>query len=66
MTGVTKISACVDCGTSIIGGYLRCPACNERHSRKESPVHVFSSWVVFVEILVMAVCGLVLALRGCP
>jgi len=62
---MTEVSACVDCGTSIIGGYLRCPACHERHSRKES-LGRFPAWVVFMEILVMAVCGLVLALRGCP
>lgn len=32
MTAPMKISACVDCGTTIIGERLRCPACHEDHA----------------------------------
>jgi hypothetical protein len=28
---VTAISACVDCGTTILGERPRCPACQDRH-----------------------------------
>lgn len=26
-----KVSSCVDCGTTIIGERLRCPACHDQH-----------------------------------
>jgi anti-sigma factor RsiW len=29
---VTKVSACVDCGTTVIGERPRCPACHDRHA----------------------------------
>jgi len=64
MEGV-KVSACVDCATSIIGDHLRCPACHDQHSRRESLGHRAISWVVFAEIIAMLVCGGVLATRGC-
>jgi hypothetical protein len=28
----TKVSSCVDCGTTIIGERLRCPACHDQHA----------------------------------
>lgn len=31
MTAATKISACVDCATPIIGDRLHCAACHVRH-----------------------------------
>ena len=32
MISATKVSSCVDCGTSIIGERLRCPACHDQHA----------------------------------
>ena len=32
MTSVPKVSSCVDCGTTIIGERLRCPACHDAHA----------------------------------
>lgn len=32
LLGVTKISSCVDCATTIIGERPRCPACHDRHA----------------------------------
>jgi hypothetical protein len=61
----TKVSACVDCATSIIGDQLRCSACHDQHSRRESLGHVAISWMVFLEIIVVLVLGGVLATRGC-
>lgn len=29
---MTKVSACVDCGTTVIGERPRCPACHDRHA----------------------------------
>lgn len=60
------VSACVDCGTTIIGGRsVRCRACQEYDLRKESLGRLLLSWVVFAEILVMIACGLFLLGRGC-
>lgn len=28
----TKISACVDCATPIIGTHFRCPVCHDKHA----------------------------------
>ncbi len=60
-----KVSACLDCATPIIGDHLRCPACSDQHSRRESLGHAAISWVVFVEIVVVLVCAVMLATRGC-
>lgn len=32
MTSTPKVSSCVDCGTTIIGERLRCPACHDTHA----------------------------------
>jgi hypothetical protein len=29
---MTTVSACVDCGTTVIGERPRCPACHDRHA----------------------------------
>lgn len=60
-----KVSACVDCATSIIGDRLRCPACHEQYGQKESFGRVAISWVVFAELLVVLVCCFILVTRGC-
>ena len=36
MTAATKVSACVDCATTIIGARLRCPACHDLHASRFS------------------------------
>jgi len=36
MTTATKVSSCVDCGTTIIGERLRCPACHDLHASRFS------------------------------
>ena len=32
MSSAPKVSSCVDCGTTIIGERLRCPACHDTHA----------------------------------
>jgi len=62
-----RTSACVDCGTPLIGDRLRCPACHAvlEASRDKSLGQVLLAWLVFVEIFAAVICGLVLASRGC-
>jgi hypothetical protein len=63
----SNVSACTDCGTTIIGGRSidRCRVCQERAVRKDSLGQLLLSGVVFAEILVMIACGLWLLGRGC-
>ncbi len=67
MSATVKTSACVDCATPIIGDQLRCPACHADHAAAQasSSGRIFLSWLLFAEILAMAICGLVLVARGC-
>ena len=39
MTAATKVSACVDCGTTIIGERPRCPACHGIHAARVAASH---------------------------
>lgn len=75
-----KISACVDCGTSIIGERLRCPACHDRHAanfepeigtetvaspRAGSALRILLPWLVAAEMIAAVVAGIAIAVRGC-
>jgi hypothetical protein len=33
-SAAAKVSACVDCGTPIIGAALRCPVCRDQHVKR--------------------------------
>ena len=66
-----KILACVDCGASIVADRLRCEACHEDAAWEAAlPVgsaglSVMARWIVMIEVLALAVLGLILAVRGC-
>ncbi len=76
---MAQTSTCVDCGTTIIGERLRCPACHDQLaallaatngpevSARPRPSFGRSLLAVTVvaEALIMIACGLVLAFRGC-
>jgi hypothetical protein len=32
VTAAPKVSTCIDCSTTIIGGRLRCPACHDQYA----------------------------------
>lgn len=76
MTSVaTKVSACVDCATPIIGERLRCPACHDEHAANlakrrvivanASPPGSLAVWAIFVEVIVMVALGIALAGKAC-
>ena len=71
-----KVSACIDCATSIIGERLRCPACHDRHARaivdeviaeprKASVLQILLGWLVAAEMIAAVVVGIAIVLRGC-
>lgn len=76
-----KVSACVECGTTILGDRLRCPACHDEHARElvEDAITAprarqpsglslgqsLLAWFVLLEVAVSAVLVGVLAARGC-
>jgi len=61
----------VDCGTTIIGDYLHCPACHARHVttarslRDLSLGQILLGWFVVAQILVVLIFLMILAGRGC-
>lgn len=65
MTALPEVSSCVDCATPILGDYPRCSACQEQGGRKESAGQILVFWVVFVELLAAAVCGILLVVKEC-
>ena len=65
MTVTTKVSFCADCATPILGGRERCPACRDQRGPRASVGQILISWMVFVEIFGIVVCGILLAMRGC-
>lgn len=70
-----KISACVDCATTIIGERLRCPACHDQHAAGLAKTRVIVAnvssrgslavWAIFIEVAVMVALGIALAGRAC-
>lgn len=76
---MARTSTCVDCGTTIIGERLRCPACHDRIAdtiaASDGPEVLTATprsfgWIllasaVVIEALFMIGCGIVLAVRGC-
>jgi len=68
-----KVSACVDCATTIIGDCLRCPSCHEQHKiaeqlgrhAKHSTARVVAWWLLFLQVLLVAVGLVILAVRSC-
>jgi hypothetical protein len=77
--GGVKVSACINCDTTIIGDRLRCPACHDLHARSfvfedgdvenevavPSTFKILLTWLVAAEMLAAIVAGVVLAMRGC-
>jgi predicted nucleic acid-binding Zn ribbon protein len=63
MTTSPKISACLDCSTPIISDSRRCQACLDQRRRKDG--YIIAAWVLIAEVLVMILCVLVIAARGC-
>jgi hypothetical protein len=76
MTTSAKISTCVDCGLSLLGEQLRCPACHATVQQPQ-PQHDDATpqdgllpnflvrWIVTVEILGIIGLALILMVRGC-
>jgi hypothetical protein len=71
-----KVSACIDCDTSIIGERLRCPACHDRHAsaivdeviaqpREASAIRILLGWLVMAEMIAVVIAGIAIVLRGC-
>ena len=72
MTAATKVSACVDCATPMIGARPRCFACHNVHaaSMGAQRVHVANRrtsgyWRELIDSLVFVILALVLLVRGC-
>ena len=76
----TKVSSCVGCGTPIIGEFLRCPVCHDRHVKAhEAPVsppgdtgakpsaiwQLLFAGFVLAQVVVVAVVLLMFAGKGC-
>lgn len=74
-TTAVRISACVDCGTAIIGERLRCPACHQVHAsslvavpiedRSGSGLNLLARWVLAAELICGVALGIAIAVRGC-
>lgn len=78
MSAHVRTSACVDCATPIIGPQLRCAACHADHAEAiarlpavpKSP-HAFGRVVlaglvlVLVEVIAIAICGILLVMKEC-
>jgi hypothetical protein len=71
-----KVSACVDCGTTILGERLRCPAHHDEHAREleaipplvevtGSPLRTLFVLLVGMEVLVVIGCLVLLAVKSC-
>jgi hypothetical protein len=62
-----KVSACVDCSTTIIGDRLRCPACQQPYEPRphDGVAGLFARWMIAAELVVFIVLGLILGVRGC-
>jgi hypothetical protein len=71
-----KVSTCIDCGTSIIGERLRCPACYDRHATaivdeviaqpsEASAIRILLGWLVVAEMIAAVIAGIAIVLRGC-
>lgn len=71
-----KVSACVDCGTSIIGERLRCPACHDRHAsavvdevivepHEASIIRILIGWLVAAEMIAVVIAGFAIVVKGC-
>jgi hypothetical protein len=73
-----RTSACVDCATPIIGPQLRCAACHADHAEAidrlpatpKSPLafgRVVLVWMVLVlvEVIAIAICGVLLVMKEC-
>ena len=78
MSTHVRTSACVDCETPIIGPQLRCAACRADHAeaigrtpaaaeRSQSFGRVVLVWmaVVLVEVVAIAICGVLLVMKEC-
>lgn len=65
MTAATKVSACVDCGTTIIGERPRCPACHGIHAAHVNRGSSLVRWAVAIEVLGIVVLAFVLLVKGC-
>jgi hypothetical protein len=66
----TRVTACVDCSTPIIGGRTRCPACYSQHHAGEAakPLTLWQAliaWFVAVQLLAVIAIALIMAVRSC-
>ena len=76
---MTKVSACADCATVIIGDRQRCPACHDRQAgvqedaaedeqrdhHPRSAWQILLAWVIGLQVIVGTLALLVLAWRRC-
>ena len=66
MKPASKISACVDCSTPIIGELLRCFACHNRHAPPPlSRAQGLIAWLGAVLIIAATIVLLIISGRSC-
>lgn len=70
----TRVTACVDCSTPIIGGRARCPACHSQHHLDNQPHEAampltlwqaLIAWFVAALLLAVIAMALIMAVRSC-